>query len=821
MCAQAPKAWNSAEIHQAIQKLNFLGSALYVAAHPDDENTRLISYLSNEVKAETAYLSMTRGDGGQNLIGPEIQELLGVIRTQELLAARGIDGGNQLFSRTIDFGFSKHPEETLQVWGKDEALADVIWAIRKWQPDIIVNRFWHEYEERLAGRMHGHHTASGMLSHEAFDLAAREDVYPGQLEYVDTWQPRRLYFNTYSWFRDNRQLDSSRLAVLDVGVFYPLLGQSNNEIAARSRSMHKCQGFGVALSRGSEKEELLLLKGDQPQNPADLFEGINTSWTRVKGGGPIGKLLKEVEMNFDLNNPSASVPGLLQAHRMMEKLPDGYWKQIKMAETQKVIEACLGLFLEAAAADFSAVPDDSVQLTIEAINRSPLEVRLQSIRFLPENADTSLKVNLENNERLRFERGILLPADLPYTTPYWLRQPHELGMYTVEEQRLRGLPEGPRPLKAQFELLIQGEPMVFSKNIIYKETDPVAGEVYSPFEVTPPVFANIADKVYIFGDEQARTVSVRVRAAQDGVSGRVRLRAPNGWRVEPAHRTIDLPLKEQEELVEFKIFPPSEQSKGLLRAEVQIGEQLYGQELTLIDYDHIPVQTVLQPSECKIVRIALEKAGDQVGYIMGAGDEVPASLEQIGYKVDLLESDDINASNLRRYDAVLLGIRAYNTVDWLQFKQAALLDYVKNGGTMIVQYNTSRRLKLPQEELAPYELELSRNRVTVEEAKMNFLQPDHPLLNFPNEITHQDFDDWVQERGLYFPGKWDGAHFTPIFSVQDPGEEPFEGSLLAAKYGDGYYIYTGLSFFRELPAGVPGAFRLFANLISVGKQSRP
>ena len=821
VAAQAPGSWSSADIHHAIQKLSFLGSALYVAAHPDDENTRLISYLSNEVKAETAYLSMTRGDGGQNLIGPEIAEMLGVIRTQELLAARRIDGGNQMFSRAVDFGFSKHPDETLDVWGEEEALSDVVWAIRRWQPDIIVNRFWHEYEERLAGRMHGHHTASGMLSYEAFDLAARPDIFPEQFVYVEPWQPRRLYFNSYTWFRDSRQVDSSKLAFVDVGVYYPLLGQSNNEIAARSRSMHKCQGFGGPLSRGTEMEELLLLKGDKPGEPADLFEGINTTWTRVKGGGAIGKLLGEVELAFDHAHPSASVPQLVQAYRMMERLPDGYWKRVKMAETQRVIEACLALFLEAAAEDYAAVPGDSVKLIIEAINRSPASVLLQSVTFIPQDADTVLDVILDNNRRQRFEHRLLLPEGSSYTSPYWLREPHGLGMYAVGEQSLRGLPETQRALRVRFNLLIEGEPMEFTKGVVYKETDPVAGEVYRPFELTPPVYVNIAEKVYIFGDERPRQVEVMVKAARSGVEGMVRLTAPEGWRVEPGAVRVSLPSRGQEQLVAFEVFPPTAQSEGPLHATVEMGGKTFDRELTVIDYAHIPAQMVLQHSESKVVKVDLRKAGERVAYIMGAGDEIPASLEQIGFDVDVLESGEVSAAGLKKYDAVILGIRAYNTVEWLPFKQAELFDYVKNGGTMIVQYNTASRLVVPDENLAPYRLELSRNRVTVEQATMNFLQPDHAVLNFPNEITQGDFDGWVQERGLYFPGEWDRDHFTPIFSVQDPGEEASEGSLLVGKYGDGYYIYTGLSFFRELPAGVPGAFRLFANLISIGKQDRP
>lgn len=817
--SQAPKKWKSADIHEAIKKLNFLGSALYVAAHPDDENTRLIAYLANEVKATTAYLSLTRGDGGQNLIGTEIRELLGLIRTQELLAARRIDKGNQMFSRANDFGYSKHPDETFAIWDKEKVLADVVWAIRKWQPDIIVNRFDH----RRAGRTHGHHTASAMLSHEAFDLTADPKVYPEQLEYVQPWQPKRMFFNT-SWFfygsRENfEKADKSNMLSVDVGVYYPILGKSNTEIAAESRSMHRCQGFGSAGSRGSQEEYLELIKGDKPQT--DLFEGINTTWTRVKGGGPIGKILAQVEDNFDYDNPAKSIPALARAYKLIKGLPNGHWKNVKRNEIEQVIEACLGMYAEASATAYSATPGEELQLNLEIINRSAAEVQLNKIEFQPLKTDTSVAVSLGNNERYTLRKSVTLPTNIPFTNPYWLNEKASLGMYTVSDQKLRGLPETPRTFSVIFELDVAGVPLKVKRPIVYKRTDPVKGEVFRPFEITPPVYANLVDKVLIFGNTDApKTVSVILKAGKDSLAGTLELERQKGWRVEPASIDFELNQKGEEQLFSFKLFPPKGQSEAAISPKVTLGDEVYDQEAIFIEYDHIPTQTVFRKSTARVVKIDLATAGRKVGYVMGAGDEIPASLEQIGYEVSLLEDGDFQLDNLRNYDAIILGIRAYNTVDRLKFYQSNLLQYVEDGGNLIVQYNTTRRLKVPQDKIAPYHLKISRDRVAVEEAEVRFLAPDHPVLNFPNKITSKDFDGWVQERGLYFPNEW-GDEFKAILSSNDPGEPARDGGLLVAPYGEGNYIYSGYSWFRELPAGVPGAYRLFANLISLGQAEKP
>ena len=814
--SQIPNKPNSSEIHQSIKKLNFLGSALYIAAHPDDENTSLISYLSNDVKARTAYLSITRGDGGQNLVGSEIRELLGVIRTQELLAARGIDGGEQMFTRANDFGYSKHPDETLQVWNKEEVLGDVVWAIRNFQPDIIINRFSHKPE--TFGKTHGHHTSSAVLSEEAFDLAADKNKYPEQLKYVNIWQPRREFFNTSWWFYGSREnfdkADKTNLLEIQTGTYYQTIGLSNNEISSLSRSMHKSQGFGRTGSRGNVSEFLELVKGDMPEDKLNLFDGINTSWTRLKGGEEIGKFLEKVEQEFDFINPAASISNLVMAYKLIQNLEDEHWKNQKTKEIKDIIQACAGLYLEAAANESSATTGTEITINIEAINRSDASIKLQNVSIEPLMMSSNKVFDLENNKREQFELKGTITKDINYTSPYWLTTKGTLGMYHVSEQELIGRPETPKALTAYFLVDFDGYAIRFKKNIVFKRNDPVKGEVYQPFEIIPEVTSSIADKVIIFSDESSKEIAVNIKAGRSNLEGTVQLEIPENWKVSPEDYAIKITHKGAEQTVLFTLTPPKTQNEGTISPIVTIGERKYSDELIEIEYDHIPIQSVLMSSESKIVRLHIEKKGELIGYVQGAGDDIPASLRQVGYTVVELKENEITADNLQNFDAVILGIRAYNTDDRSKFYQKSLHDYVEEGGTLLVQYNTNFRLKV--DDVSPVSLKLSRDRVTDENSEVTILDPDNEIMQYPNKITKEDFDGWVQERGLYFPNEW-SSEFTPILSMHDPGESPKNGSLLVTKYGKGYFIYTGLSFFRELPAGVPGAYRLYTNMLSIGK----
>ena len=813
--AQKPAKPTSAEIHHELQKLNFLGTALYVAAHPDDENTSLISYLSNHKKARTIYLSLTRGDGGQNLIGPELQELLGVLRTQELLAARGVDGGEQRFTRANDFGFSKHPNETLKIWDKDKVLGDVVWAIRTLKPDIIINRFDH----RTPGSTHGHHTSSAILSMEAFDLANNANAYPEQLEITSVWQPKKSFYNTSWWQYGSREAfdeaDKSNMLHVDIGVYYPELGLSNNEIAALARSQHLCQGFGRLTERGTSEEYLELLKGDIPKGN-DLFDGINTTWSRVEGGEAVGNILYAIEKNFDFKNPSKHIPDLVMAYGLLQKIKDEHWKQLKSEELRSIILACAGLYLEASSDGASTNPGSLAKVNIEALNRSSQNIFLKEIQIVGADAIIAPNKMLTDNGKQEFDISFKVPESTPYTTPYWLNEPNTLGTYTVNDQKLIGQPETDCAFKAKFNLDFNGTEIAFEKPVVHRFSRPEKGELYEPFAVLPEATSKIDEKVLIFADEKTKAIHVKIKAGKDNVNGNVALGHPTGWTVTPSNIPFSIVQKGQEQMVTFMVTPPNTESEGEISPIITIGNNTYGKELVEINYDHIPRQSILLPSKAKVVRMDIRKSGKHIGYIMGAGDMVPESLEQIGYQVHIIDPDKIEKGSLDKYDAVVVGIRAYNVVESLKFKQPILFDYVKNGGNMIVQYNTAGRWAAQFENIAPYDLILSSERVTDENSKVGIVSPQNSLVNFPNTISEKDFEGWIQERGLYFPTRW-SQEFTPVLSMGDEGEPQSKGSLLVAPYGKGHYIYTGLSFFRELPAGVSGAYKLFANMLSVGK----
>ena len=811
---QPPQKLNSAEIHQAIKKLNFLGSVLYLAAHPDDENTRLISYFANQVHARTGYLSITRGDGGQNLIGPELKELLGVIRTQELLAARRIDGGVQFFTRAIDFGYTKTPEETLEIWNKDEVLGDVVWILRTFQPDVIINRFNH----RTSGETHGQHTASALLSMEAFDLAANPSAFPDQLSFTETFKPKRLFFNTSPWFYESEEAfknaDKSTFLEFDTGVYFPSKGLSNPEIAALSRSNHQSQGFGSTGSRGSQMEYLEFLEGKPVENPSNLFDGIDTSWNRLKGGSEIGRILAQVETEYDFNDPAASLPKLVEAYQLIQALEESHWKQIKSEEIKEIIAAASGLYLEAITESPTATKSQEIEINLEAINRSNQEMTLVSVAMMPGDSEILTNLKLNNNSDFKKELDFEIPKTAVHTTPYWLKNQGSLGMYKVDDQKLIGLPESPGEIKVRFTIRMNSVEIPFEKRVVYKYNDPVKGEVYQPFEIIPPVSAKIQDKVLIFANSKSRIVPVTITAKKNEISGQVSLQSSENWKIDPKTANFGIIEKEASITLNFTVTPPKNQDEAILIPIVNVDGTNYSDEIVIIDYDHIPLQSLVLPSQTKLVKLDIQKKGENIGYIEGAGDVVPESLEQIGFSVTKIDPKSIYASSLAGFDAIVLGIRAYNMVDELKYKQPELLKYVENGGTLIAQYNVNRGIVVDQ--LAPFPLEISRDRVTEENAEVRFLSPDHPILNSPNKITTKDFENWMQERGLYFADTW-APEFTPILSMNDKNETPKNGSLLIAKYGKGYFIYTGLSFFRQFPEGVPGAFRLFSNLVSIGK----
>jgi LmbE family N-acetylglucosaminyl deacetylase len=805
------RSLSSGEIFQNIKKLNVVGSILHIAAHPDDENTLLLTYMSKDQLVRTGYLSLTRGDGGQNLIGAEQGYNIGVIRTQELLGARRIDGAEQFFSRAYDFGFSKTREETLNIWDQDKVLGDVVWLIRKFQPDVIVTRF---PPDPRAG--HGHHQTSGYLAEKAFSMSADSKAFPDQLKFVKTWQAKRIVWNTFSpGFTNKVPADeNSRYISLQISGYNPVLGSSYSEISALSRSQHKSQGFGSSPARG-QRIDYFLHKDGEPATKT-LFDGIDLTWKRVKGSEKVQELISDLIKKYNVNDPTLSVPTLLELDQQLATLDSTDINvRTKINEVKDLLVQCLGLWFESNPISFSATPGDHEKVNITVVNRSTYPVKLVSLHWTGANADSTLNMDLLEGQENKFAVNPKLPATLKISQPYWLEKPINKGLFEIDNQQAIGFPENRPETFTKYTFEINGRIFSYSRPWIYKFTDPAEGEIYRPFEIRPAVTINIIEPVFIFASTQPKLINVVIEAQQDNTKGTVKLNIPAGWKSEPASSEFNIKVKNQVQNFTFTVTPPSKNQEIVVNAVATVNGKIYDKSIRTIAYHHIPSQTLFPNAEAKLAKFDLNITAKNIGYIAGAGDDVPAALRQIGCQVTMLDGGELS-KDLGKYDAIVVGVRAYNTVGILSRYQDKLLDYVHNGGTMVVQYTIPGDVKVAN--LGPYPLVTGRDRITEEDAAMKFLIPDHTLLNYPNKITQKDFDGWVQERGLYFGLDWDKTKYQAILAGNDTGETVKEGSLLYAKYGKGHYIYTGLSFFRELPAGVTGAYRLFANMISVGKK---
>jgi len=816
--AQPPApAPDAARRRVAIEKLAVVGSALYIAAHPDDENTAMLAWLAQGRKVRTAYLSLTRGDGGQNLIGTEQGDALGVIRTEELLAARGIDGAEQFFTRAVDFGFSKGPEETLRFWGHDEILSDIVWVIRSFRPDVIVTRFPPNGDGG-----HGHHTASAILAAEAFTAAADPKRFPDQLRYVEPWQAKRLMWN--AWRRDGEQrpADAKPPLTVDLGAYDPVAGESFGEIAAASRSMHKSQGFGSAPRRGPLPNYLEMVAGAPAT--ADLFDGVDLTWNRVPGGAAVGKIIARVTAAYRDTDPAATVPALLEALAAVDSLERGPWVAEKRQELVEAIGMCTGLWLEAMSGTPAATPGSMIEVTALAVNRSAVLLTLVRIEtpFTPAPGNPAAigggsrdpMTPLENNQPVTQKIAVHLPKDLAYTQPYWLAAPHGIGLFNVTDQTLIGQPRTPPAVLATFVLRAGTQELRYAVPVQHRWTDPVEGERTRDLAIVPKITVDLGVPVLVLPDARPHVIRVTARAHEAKATASVRLAAPTGWRVEPERVALAFEAIGDERAARFTLTPPAGESTGEVDAFVMTDREEPARSEIEISHAHIPPQLLLPPASAKLVRVDVALPVTKVGYVMGPGDEIPAILRQLGFQVVLLSDDDLEDADLVTFGAVVVGVRAYNTRPRLAQVQERLLAYVQDGGTLVVQYDTERGLVTDR--LGPFPLKLSRDRVTDETAPVTVLVPGHPLLTTPNAIAARDFDGWVQERGLYFPGSWD-PRYQALLAMSDPGEKPLQGALLFAPYGKGSYVHTSLAFFRQLPAGVPGAIRLFVNLLGGGR----
>ncbi|MGM0575275.1 MAG: PIG-L family deacetylase [Myxococcota bacterium] len=805
--AAEPSTPHAGELQARIERLSKVGRVLYVAAHPDDENTRLLAHLVGERDLRAAYVSLTRGGGGQNRIGPEQSELLGVIRTLELLEARKIDGAEQRFTRARDFGYSKTSAESLEVWGHERVLGDLVRVIRRFRPDVIVNRFATE------GKTHGHHLASAILAREAFEAAADPERFPEQItdEGLEPWQADRMLRNVSTW-RLPDDADMSPYLEVDVGGYSPLLGASWGEIAAASRSMHKSQGFGFPSERGPIQEWFEPLAGTKPTG--DPFsEGLDLGWSRWDGTRKLRKLLAKAAEEFEPEAPHGVLPTLAKAREAMAALPPSPRRDAKLRDLERIMVDAAGLWLSARAETPAATRGQDLDVEVAALNRSPADVTLVALR-LPDGRRVEVGDDLAEHAPLEREVGFRVPEDAPPAIPHWLEEPPSPSFYGTEDPARIGMPDWPASLRVGFEVEVGGRVLTVERDVVQAWTDRVRGELTRRVEVLPPVTATVAEDVVVFPNGRAATLHVTLRASAGAEKGRLHVEVPDGWSAAPSSHAFAFEARGDEQEVVVEVTPPEgDAPAGQVRLVVETDAGRSSRQLASLEYPHIPMRSVLQPATVKAVPLDIAGTDKAVGYVPGSGDVVAESLRQVGFDVTELDPDTLADADLSRFDAVVTGVRAFNVHPRLRFAHDTLMEFVEQGGLLLVQYNKNNRWNPMEGPLGPAPLEIGRGRVTDETAAMRALDPDDPLLNTPNELTAEDYEGWVQERGLYFAEEWDEV-YRPVFEIGDPDEEPLRGSLLVTEYGEGTFIYTGLSFFRQLPAGVPGAYRLLANLVA-------
>jgi len=861
----------AAEIQDSLLRLNELGTVLTVAAHPDDERSDLIAYFSMGRHMRAAYLSVTRGEGGQNVLGPEQGAALGLIRTQELLDARRIDGGTQFFTRAIDFGFSKTAAEALAKWGHDAVLSDMVWVIRRYRPDVILTSF-----SGTPADGHGHHQASAILAKEAFEAAGDPARFPEQLRYVQPWKAAKFARgggfggrgpappgapaapgtpptagapgtpaapsagapqaaaaptggrggrggrggNGNAGGRGAAASDVQPVAPsveIDTSGYDPLHGYSFSQLATISRSQHRSQGLGamgVGGGMGGGRGGAFGAAASAAPAP-DIFEGIEHSWKRFPGGAAIDAILSQAIREFDWQHPDGAIPLLVKARPLIAAIDDPLAK-LKLADLDETIAKCDGVWADAQAREGNVTPGSHVPIALTVVARESAPIAVQSIA--PENlwSGKPWTPDAAGPQRIP-DYDLAIPADQPYSQPYWLRKPPQDGSYVVDNQLLIGLPESPVE-QMRIRLTVAGTPIELVRPILYRYNDRLEGEKVRPLTVVPPVAVDlplspddVANQPLLFPTQAARSLRVTLKAETANTEGSLRLDAPAGWKTEPASQPFRLAAVDDRQELTFQVTPPAAQGEAALRAVATVAGKEIAVGQTAISYEHIPQQILFPPSDVKLERSDVAVTAHKIGYIMGAGDDEPDALRQLGLDVTLLEESDLRAGDLSKYDAIVAGVRAYNVRPDLRAHQSRLMDYVANGGTYVVQ---NVRENVPN--IGPYPFTLSTGnsaRITDETSPVTFTHPDSPLLERPNKITMRDFDGWVQERGTYFLTEWDPRYET-VLSTNDPGEKPLDGGEIWTRYGKGVFIYTAYVWFRELPAGVPGAFRLFANLLS-------
>ncbi|WP_316736007.1 PIG-L family deacetylase [Pedobacter aquatilis] len=803
--AQQVRPAKSSEIYRDLKTLKHMPKVLYLAAHPDDENTGLLSWLINEQNVETGYLSLTRGDGGQNLLGTEQGAALGLIRTHELLEARRLDGAQQFFTRAIDFGFSKNTDDTFKQWDADSITADVVWVIRKFRPDVIICRF-----PPTAAAGHGQHAASAVVAEKAFKLAGDKNAFPNQLKYVQVWQPKRLLWNTFRFGATNTTSESQ--LKVSVGQYDAQLGMGYGELAGLSRSLHKSQGAGTQSVAGVRTEYFSPVLGDIAKN--SLFDRVPLNWSE-KGIGDIDDLIDVLLLSFDYNHPDKSLHGLLMLRKRIAAIQDAGLRKDKLASIDKIILSCTGFMGEVVTNQPEANAGNSYNFRLNVVSRSAEPVILEQVNWI--NQTDNLNRRITGDSLVTIERKIQIPANAAPTEPYWLEKPAKnAATFSVANDTLIGLAEQEAALNVVILLKIGAEKFTVNLPLSFKKLDPVKGDVVEQLRIVPALDLSFTEPVYFAKEKEGLALTLKLKANKNLNYGKVSFKIGNNTiktftGINLAENTVTIKdfLIPAEDLAKIKT------SQNKLEAVFTSENNDFTKGQILIQYPHLPSLQYFVPATTWLLKDDVKVLAKKVGYIQGAGDLIPEFLRQAGLQVDVLsEADILNPTKLITYDAIVTGVRVINTEKRIKNWQAALKNYVENGGTIVMQYNTTQDMAL--QDFGIYPFSISGKRVTEENATVKFLNPKHKLLNYPNKITAEDFNGWVQERGAYFPDKWD-EKYEPLFEMNDTGEEPLKGSTLYAKYGKGNFIYTPLAFFRQLPAGNVGAARLFFNFISAGK----
>jgi len=814
--AQQVRPSKSSEIYRDLKTLKNLPKVLYLAAHPDDENTGLLSWLINDKNVETGYLSLTRGDGGQNLLGTEQGAALGLIRTHELLEARKLDGAQQFFTRAIDFGFSKNTTDTFKQWDEDSIIADVVWVIRKFRPDVIICRF-----PPTAAAGHGQHAASAVVAEKAFKLAGDKNAFPNQLKYVNVWQPKRILWNTFRFGAVNTTAENQ--LKVTVGQYDAQLGMGYGELAGLSRSLHKSQGAGTQSVAGIKTEYFSHVNGEPAK--ATLFDGIVKTWTS-QGNADIDQSLDTIISAFNFNNPDLSLPALLALRKKVMTLQDSEIKKDKIKSLDNIILSCAGFMGEVVTNQAEAVAGENHNFRLNLISRADNSVVLENVKWLSQSESFNRK--LSKDSLITIQHEIQIPADTALTEPYWLaKSPTNAATFSVPNDTLVGLPEAESPLNVLLNLKIGSEKFQVKLPLSFKKLDPVRGDVVEALRIVPALELKFTQPLYLVKENEDLHLSLnfKVNSNKQFNNGKVNLMY-NGERLGGG----DLKSINGKDFTIDYVIPKNKlasinSSRLQLDANYVADGVTYNKNKVLIQYPHLPALQYFAPATVTVMKGDIQAKVKKVGYIEGAGDFIPEFLRIAGIQVDVLKDEDFygnldesggngSQNKLAQYDAIILGVRANNTEKKLGRWMPFLWSYVKGGGNLVMQYNTNQDTTVDQ--LGMYNFNIANKRVTEENAEVKFLNPNHKLLNYPNKITANDFNGWVQERGAYFPAQWDAA-YEPLFEMHDTNEEPLQGSTLYAKYGKGNFIYTPLAFFRQLPAGNVGAARLFLNFLSAQK----